>query len=214
MAGASADGEMNYWPGFVDALANLVLALVFVVVIFTLALAVISSKVGAKAVAKEVARAKEQGVTEEKMKELSEEVKKLQSQLAEKDKLLNLQARSAPPPPPAPEIKQAGQSAADVTFTYDPGSFELGPDALSTLDKLMKSKGSDPSSKIFNIVAYPSSGAFSAEKRSAYYRMVALRNLLIERGVPADNIKTKTVTDAVLPGLQGQVRLSVTGRGK
>lgn len=37
--------EQNYWPGFVDALSNLVLTLVFVMTIFILALFFLSSKV-------------------------------------------------------------------------------------------------------------------------------------------------------------------------
>ena len=37
--------QQNYWPGFVDALSNLVLTLVFVMTIFILALFYLSSKV-------------------------------------------------------------------------------------------------------------------------------------------------------------------------
>jgi hypothetical protein len=37
--------EQNYWPGFVDALSNVVLTLVFVLVVFVFALALVSSKV-------------------------------------------------------------------------------------------------------------------------------------------------------------------------
>ena len=50
------------------------------------------------------------------------------------------------------------------------------------------------------------------EKRGAYYRLVTMRNLLIERGVPAANISTRTANDTVLPSLQGQVRLNVRGK--
>jgi hypothetical protein len=40
--------EANYWPGFVDALSNVVLTLVFVLVIFVFALLMASNKVKAK----------------------------------------------------------------------------------------------------------------------------------------------------------------------
>jgi hypothetical protein len=40
--------EQNYWPGFVDALSNVVLTLVFVLVIFVFALLMASQKVKAK----------------------------------------------------------------------------------------------------------------------------------------------------------------------
>jgi len=40
--------EQNYWPGFVDALSNVVLTLVFVLVIFVFALAMASNKIEQK----------------------------------------------------------------------------------------------------------------------------------------------------------------------
>lgn len=40
--------ELNYWPGFVDALSNVVLTLVFVLVVFVFALVMASNKVGQK----------------------------------------------------------------------------------------------------------------------------------------------------------------------
>ena len=40
--------EQNYWPGFVDALSNVVLTLVFVLVVFVFALVMASSKVSKK----------------------------------------------------------------------------------------------------------------------------------------------------------------------
>jgi hypothetical protein len=40
--------DLNYWPGFVDALSNVVLTLVFVLVVFVFALVMASNKVGQK----------------------------------------------------------------------------------------------------------------------------------------------------------------------
>lgn len=204
MAGGGSDGEMNYWPGFVDALANLVLALVFVVVIFTLALAVISAKVAKEVVEKEANCQREQAA-------LQGEVSQLRADVSDKTNQLNLMAKAAAAPADAPLSKQAKISGSDIIFTYDPGAFDLGKEALDQLEKLIKSKGG-VAGKQFALVANPASGAFSAEKRIAYYRLVTLRNQLIERGVPADSITTRTATDAVLPGLMGQVRLSVGGK--
>jgi hypothetical protein len=217
MAGASSDGEMNYWPGFVDALANLVLALVFVVVIFTLALAVIASQVTKRAASAATEAAKSAAAAQleadkGQAAELLKEIDALKSTLIEKDKLLNLQASSSVREAPAPESKSVAASSADLTINFEPGAYQIAGDALAGLDTLMKAKGSNPGSKTFEIVAYPGAGGFSAEKRSAYYRLVNMRNLLIERGVPAANIKTRTAIDNVLPTLQGQVRLNVKGK--
>jgi hypothetical protein len=40
--------DLSYWPGFVDALANVVLTLVFVLVVFVFVLVMASNKVGQK----------------------------------------------------------------------------------------------------------------------------------------------------------------------
>lgn len=217
MAGGGSDGEMNYWPGFVDALANLVLALVFVVVIFTLALAVIASQVTkrAAAAAAEAAKSAAESQLQSDMareSDLVKEIEALRSELLEKEKKLELRAKSDMVETPAPETKNVGVSSADLTLSYEPGAYQLTGTALGELDKLMASKGSNPSSKKFELVAYLGAGGFSAEKRAAYYRLVTMRNLLIERGVPAANISTRTANDTVLPSLQGQVRLNVKGK--
>jgi len=67
--------EQNYWPGFVDALSNVVLTLVFVLVIFVFALVIASNKV------------------EQKMQELASKDQTVQQAT---------QAPPAPPPPPPP----------------------------------------------------------------------------------------------------------------
>ncbi len=46
----SEQKEMNYWPGFVDALSNVVLTLVFVLVVFVFALVMSSDKLRRRAV--------------------------------------------------------------------------------------------------------------------------------------------------------------------
>ena len=57
--------EQNYWPGFVDALSNVVLTLIFVLIIFVFALVIISSKVGRKA--QEIVQAKEKAIVQQKI---------------------------------------------------------------------------------------------------------------------------------------------------
>lgn len=208
MAGASSDGEMNYWPGFVDALANLVLALVFVVVIFTLALAVISSKMAAEQAEREVERLRSKSVSERE-RELIEEVAQLQALLDEKEKLLNIRAHSVTALPPAAKTNIAEITGADLIFSYVQNAYDPEKEGLDKLNALMKSKGDNPANKMFRLTAFHSSGPYSQEKRVAFYRMVSLRNLLMERGVPLGNIVTKTNFDATLPGLQGELHLTI-----
>jgi hypothetical protein len=49
VAASGSDKEQNYWPGFVDALSNVVLTLVFVLVVFVFALVITSGKLKQKA---------------------------------------------------------------------------------------------------------------------------------------------------------------------
>ena len=83
--------EQNYWPGFVDALSNVVLTLVFVLVIFVFALAMASNKVDQKM--KEISDAAKNVKTEtvspppqedqtKKIQELTQQLQQAQIQLA------------------------------------------------------------------------------------------------------------------------------------
>lgn len=208
MAGASSDGEMNYWPGFVDALANLVLALVFVVVIFTLALAVISAKVAKEAAAREIERMRNEDSRSQLEKDLRAQIAQLQQQLKDSQLKLEVAVKDVPKPPPL--AKQASIVGQEIIFTYEPGAFELGPEAVAELDKMVKMKGG-LAGKNIKLTAFQASGAFSSEKRAAYFRMITLRNLLIDRGASPANIATSTAPET-LPGLKGQVKVGFGGK--
>lgn len=70
--------ELNYWPGFVDALSNVVLTLVFVLVVFVFALVMASNKVGQKVLElAEIAKDREaqRVVAESEMLDLRQELR-------------------------------------------------------------------------------------------------------------------------------------------
>lgn len=78
--------ELNYWPGFVDALSNVVLTLVFVLVVFVFALVMASNKVGQKVlelaeIAKE--RESQRVVAESEMLDLRQELREALAALQE-----------------------------------------------------------------------------------------------------------------------------------
>lgn len=80
--------EQNYWPGFVDALSNVVLTLVFVLVIFVFALVMASNKVEQKmkdvVEQQQVEKAKQaaqQSQKEQQDQSMAEQVAQLQQQL-------------------------------------------------------------------------------------------------------------------------------------
>ncbi len=78
--------ELNYWPGFVDALSNVVLTLVFVLVVFVFALVMASNKVGQKVLElAELAKEREvqRVVAESEMMDLRQELREALAALQE-----------------------------------------------------------------------------------------------------------------------------------
>jgi hypothetical protein len=89
MAGGGDGKEMNYWPGFVDALSNVVLTLVFVLVVFVFALMITSSKIKNQAkhyvqetVEAEESNTKKVGMLNAELNELAAGKEKLMGELA------------------------------------------------------------------------------------------------------------------------------------
>ena len=86
--------ELNYWPGFVDALSNVVLTLVFVLVVFVFALVMASNKVGQKvlelaelAKEREAQRVVAEGEMLDLRKELRDALAALQEARSESERL-------------------------------------------------------------------------------------------------------------------------------
>ena len=75
MAGGGSDKEQNYWPGFVDALSNVVLTLVFVLVVFVFALVITSGKVKQKSAQMAEQKMEQEKSSTKRAKDLESEVK-------------------------------------------------------------------------------------------------------------------------------------------
>lgn len=84
MAGGGDGKEMNYWPGFVDALSNVVLTLVFVLVVFVFALMITSGKVQQKAAQMDSEKASQDKSSSKQVTQLKQE---LQDTVQAKDKI-------------------------------------------------------------------------------------------------------------------------------
>jgi hypothetical protein len=93
------DKEMNYWPGFVDALSNVVLTLVFVLVVFVFALVFSSDKLKKRATSLSTSAQQEmvarKEAEEEKARLFQEQCELLESLQAARDQLRQLEARNS-----------------------------------------------------------------------------------------------------------------------
>ena len=111
MAGGGGDNNDVFWPGYVDAISNLVLNLLFVVAILTIAVFLFAIELGRKQGAKVGALEQEKGVPvktvdkQEKVEKarLEEEVNSLRKQVA----TLKAAAATTVVPTPSPEALTA-----------------------------------------------------------------------------------------------------------
>ncbi|MFM1989644.1 MAG: hypothetical protein RJA99_2601 [Pseudomonadota bacterium] len=251
--------ETNYWPGFVDALANVVVTMVFVLVVFVIALLYFAQNkakdVAAAAVAAAEARAaggaaaasqlggatptakagvaaaaslpggsqSQQGAATAAGADaaLQKKIESLQKENEQLRKALQLAAaQDSTTPTPASgsarpqagtvsrsELKVADQVTAigastapaqirgaqgSIEIVFPSGVTELDRDSLAKLEAAFASMSDKAKATGLELVSVPEAGgAYSEGRRLAYYRNLAVRNWLIERGLPASAVKMR-----------------------
>lgn len=202
--------EQSYWPGFVDALSNVVLTLVFVLVIIVFALVIASNKVEQKVT--EISRLAQQReaqkvTSEEEMldlrKELREALAALQVAHAEIDRLKKLldelQAKQQTKPdqkkvdiavkakPPTaqskPEDASIDPDIGVIVISFPTGVFEMNDKAKQDLEAALlplKAKIAGMSPRVRSL---PGAETYSEGRRLAYFRGLSVRNFLIDKGL-------------------------------
>ena len=194
---SSGKGDANsYWPGFVDALTNVVIAMIFVVVVLA-----ISLSFAAQLMAKKMA---EQYIQEHNKK-------------PDKD--------AQPPPPPeppdagiklnqriavagnekpvAPKPSQLKSQGNVLQLDYAPGAVTLDAAATGELKKALAARAADMASLRVQLVASGPDMAFTDNQRAAFLRVMEVRNALIDAGFGADRIEMNVDTqrDARAPAV-------------
>lgn len=205
--------ELNYWPGFVDALSNVVLTLVFVLVVFVFALVMASSKIGQKAFElaevaheREVQRVQAENEMLDLRKELREMLANLQDVQSENDKLRKqvqeLKRQQVPGSEELNALKEKVQikidakpRAADVedaemdgdtgviVIVFPRGVFEINANARAELDKALDSQKTHLAGTNVAVRSVMGAETYSEGRRLAYYRGLTVRNYLIDKGL-------------------------------
>ena len=198
--------EQNYWPGFVDALSNVVLTLVFVLVIFVFALAMSSSAVQQKleqAANEKIASAQQntdKGSAElqQKLTDATKEIEMLQKSCTTSDKqtpgksdqdslAASNNGASIVIENKAEDKTKEGfisfqQSGDGLTLVFPNKVAEIDDKAASKLQdilaKIQKNIGNQHKVLLRSIMG---NEGYSAARRMAYYRAVAVRNMLITK---------------------------------
>jgi outer membrane protein OmpA-like peptidoglycan-associated protein len=228
--------ETNYWPGFVDALANVVVTMIFVVVVFTIALLYFAqNKV------KEALATAQNPVTEPVPKPVPDAatVAALQNRVAElqrENDALRRQAQASPPrsnpppqagavtraevkvaeppktPGPAPALAAIQGTDSAVQIVFPAGAIELDPPSLTRLEAAWSVFADRARANGVDVVGIAEVGPYSEGRRLSYYRNLALRNWLIEKGVPASRIRMR-IADVDTGRTEGVVQLSARQGG-
>jgi outer membrane protein OmpA-like peptidoglycan-associated protein len=222
--------EMNYWPGFVDALANVVVTMIFVIVVFTIALLYFSqNKVKEVLAAAEQAKAEARAEAKAQAPPAPPSVAALEKRLAElarENEQLRRQMQAKPAPQagsvergevkitesapvagaaPASVRIRGTRSAVEVVFPA--GAIDLDKASLGRLETSFAAFAERARAGGVELVGVAEVGPYSEGRRLSYYRNLALRNWLIEKGVPASQIRMR-IADVDSGQPEGLVRLS------
>ncbi len=207
--------EQNYWPGFVDALSNVVLTLIFVLVIFVFALVMASNKVEQRM--QEVVAA--ENPTQEKIEVLQQQLEAAQAEIKQL-KSNDIANTTTPREDEGTEAYAAGSEIENekidvedkektartgvldviskdsnkISIVFPLSVTDIDEKSMDLVHKMLdrsQEKYKDRKILIRSIIGQES---YSAAQRLAYYRALILRNILIEkRGVSPDMISSTVV---------------------
>jgi hypothetical protein len=215
MAGASAEGEQNPWPAFVDVLTTVIMVVTFLLVIMSAAVMQAS-----QAAIDEI----RESVSAEAMEAAQRRIQELEAQLAQMT--LGNQDGSGAAAVRAVELRQLERAegdlrrqvasrsqdeegrfivqsqqdepveggelvqSADVLFTleFEPEAVRVGSDIQDQAIALIQRADIPPGAIIEIWSEAPTTSTVSESERLAYYRALVARNILIRAGIPATSI--------------------------
>lgn len=203
--------QHDYWPGFVDALSNVVLTLVFVLVVIVFALVISSSKVQQKAIelAHESYEHQQQKQTAEaEMLDLRRELREAMKALQDSQALvaeLKKQLEALKSSDPAKETKgptqqrvkiavaprtdkkaviedsEIDQNVGVIVVTFPIGVFELSEKAKEELLAALAPYKDKLAGTQPALRSVQGAESYSEGKRLAYFRGLSVRNFLIDK---------------------------------
>jgi hypothetical protein len=190
---SSAD---SYWPGFVDALTNVVIAMIFVVVVLAISLSFAAQMMGKK-------------LAEQYIKEHTEKLAKsspappatpASTEAAPPDTSGATTTRiavAAAPLASAPAPAQVRNNRNRLQLDYAPEAFTLDTEAEAKLRESLATQvgGSGAAQQRVELVARGPDLALSDNQRAAYVRLMAVRNTLLDAGFSAERVVVRIDSD-------------------
>lgn len=217
MAGGGNGREENYWPGFVDALSNVVLTLVFVLVVFVFAMAMSANKVEQRMQEIKEAEAELQArVDAINTGELGAGVelgqgKSDQTAIDDEGKSIEVSSTKTDESQTRRGAASIEQNSDKLVLYYPLSIVEMDEESLAKLDTVLAQSQEKAGNYSVLLRSYPGEEPFSQANRLAYYRALTVRKHLIDRGFARnDNVETKVV-QPTKPGL-GHVEIIFTAQ--
>lgn len=205
------DGSDIFWPGYVDAVSNLVLNLLFLLLVMTIAVFMFAMELG-KSEAKPSETTNETTSQSVSPKSAETEVETLRKQveaLKQEVKVANelrtpqkVQAASSELPRPSKTLERADMSGGSLVVRFNDEAVALSQGESDKLRGTLAPMVASGSVRLDVLVP----AGFSEAKRLGFYRAMAVRNLLIEMKMPPSRIEV-TVREGKAGSDASQVRV-------
>jgi hypothetical protein len=202
MAGGS--GANAYWPGFVDALTNVVIAMIFVVVVLAISLSFAAQMMGHKIAARLIQEhaAKAAASASAVNGGAGSAVQTTPSKLAG-------QTRIAVAGNEKVDTPSSVQTRSNfLQLDYAPGALTLDPPAAERVRAAVGAASQTSRSRHIEIVGTGPQMFSTESQRAAYLRVMAVRNQMLELGYTPEQIKVRI--DAQASPAQAQVNVLIS----
>jgi hypothetical protein len=211
-----SSNETNYWPGFVDALTNTVIAMVFLVIVLTLSLAVFINAVVKQRLAKLVPD-KACAVAPDPQTANRQTVDRYgtpQRMLGDKSRVIG-DIRVADGPAAVVETKALDTrdlTGGTILLRFPGRTVEMDDSTSVRISEIAHKEGVVPSTAAVHIEVRGHEIFLTENQRIAFFRSMAVRNVLLKQGVIASNITVKLVESG--PEQSGVVSVRFTKVGE
>jgi len=197
---SDSDGSDIFWPGYVDAVTNLVLNLLFLLTIMTVAVFMFALELGraSKGGPSNPSDLKQEAVVEpvdpvRENLELKREIQRLSAIIAQRDDKTGVQAETVDVTSvvasPQTGLHRTLAEDAEVIVRFRDEAVAFTPAEREQVLEALKPIVAKGKANLY--VEVPP--GFSEAKRMGFYRAMAVRNLLLELNMPKDRINVTEV---------------------
>jgi hypothetical protein len=204
MAGGGG-GANAYWPGFVDALTNVVIAMIFVVVVLAISLSFAAQMMGHKMAQRLIQEHEAKAVAAT----ASAAAAGQGAAVEQEPTRLRGQTRIAVAGNEKPKAASTLQTQSNfLELDYAEGALTLDAPAAEQLRAAVGPSSKAPRSRYIELVASGPLMFATESQRAAYLRVMAVRNQMLELGYAPDHIKVRI--DSSASPEQAQVKVLIT----